>query len=181
VRAGVTGRVEQFTLRVGDVVNPLMRPAGVLVPEGAGQGRLQAGFSQVEAQVLKPGMVAEVACASKPWTVIPMVVTGVQDYIAAGQLRSGEQLIDVQQVTQPGTVLAFLEPLYAGGLDGVAPGSSCFANAYSSHHEEIISPGTSAMQRVILHVVDGVALVHALLLRIQMLIFPIKTLVFGGH
>ncbi|AWM85484.1 HlyD family secretion protein [Microvirga sp. 17 mud 1-3] len=181
VRAGVTGRVEQFTLRVGDVVNPLMRPAGVLVPEGTGQGRLQAGFSQVEAQVLKPGMVAEVACASKPWTVIPMVVTGVQDYIAAGQLRSGEQLIDVQQVTQPGTVLAFLEPLYAGGLDGVAPGSSCFANAYSSHHEEIISPETGTMQRVVLHVVDGVALVHALLLRIQVLIFPIRTLVFAGH
>jgi multidrug resistance efflux pump len=29
VRAGVTGRVEQFALRVGDVVNPLMRPAGI--------------------------------------------------------------------------------------------------------------------------------------------------------
>ena len=33
VRAGVSGRVEQFTLRVGDVVNPLMRPAGILIPE----------------------------------------------------------------------------------------------------------------------------------------------------
>ena len=28
VHAGVNGRVEQFTLRVGDVVNPMMRPAG---------------------------------------------------------------------------------------------------------------------------------------------------------
>ena len=37
VRAGVDGRVEQFALRVGDVVNPLMRPAGVLIPEGAGR------------------------------------------------------------------------------------------------------------------------------------------------
>ena len=36
VYAGVTGRVEQFILRVGDVVNPLMRPAGILVPAGAG-------------------------------------------------------------------------------------------------------------------------------------------------
>jgi multidrug resistance efflux pump len=36
IRAGVTGRVEQFLLRVGDVVNPLMRPAGILIPEGAG-------------------------------------------------------------------------------------------------------------------------------------------------
>jgi len=46
VRAGVNGRVEQFTLRVGDVVNPLMRPAGVLIPEGSGERFLQAGFDQ---------------------------------------------------------------------------------------------------------------------------------------
>src|SRR5262249_38330927 len=94
VRAGVDGRVEQFALRPGDVVNPLMRPAGVLIPEGAGQRALQAGFGQIEAQVLKPGMIAEAACTSLPWTIIPMVITSVQDYIAAGQFRGGEQLID---------------------------------------------------------------------------------------
>jgi multidrug resistance efflux pump len=180
VRAGVDGRVEQFTLRVGDVVNPLMRPAGVLIPEGAGRGRLQAGFGQVEAQVVKVGMVAEATCASKPWTIIPMVVTGVQDYIAAGQLRSGEQLIDPQQVTRPGTILAFLEPLYEGGFDSVTPGSSCIVNAYTSHHEEIISPETDTMRRVVLHVLDGVGLVHAMILRIQALLYPIQTLVLGG-
>src|ERR671912_1554273 len=96
VRAGVDGRVEQFGLRVGDLVNPMMRPAGVFIPEGAGRGRLLAGFGQIEAQIIKPGMVAEAAYASKPWTVIPMVVTEVQDYIAAGQFRGGEQLIDAQ-------------------------------------------------------------------------------------
>jgi multidrug resistance efflux pump len=37
VRAGVDGCVEQFTLLVGDIVNPLMRPAGILDPEGAGR------------------------------------------------------------------------------------------------------------------------------------------------
>ena len=114
VRAGVDGRVEQFLLRVGDIVNPMMRPAGVLIPEGAGQRGLQAGFNQIEAQIMKPGMTAEVTCVSKPWTIIPMVVTDVQDYIAAGQFRGGEQLIDAQQVRQPGTLLAFLEPLYQG-------------------------------------------------------------------
>ncbi len=88
---------------------------------------------------MKVGMVAEVTCVSKPWTVIPMVVTGVQDYIAAGQFRGGEQLIDAQQVTRPGTILVFLEPLYEGGLDGVTPGSSCIANAYTSNHELIAS------------------------------------------
>src|SRR5918993_4942598 len=78
IRAGVAGRVEQFALRVGDVVNPMMRPAGVLIPEGAGRRSLQAGFGQSEAQVMKIGMAAEATCVSKPWTVIPMVVTGVR-------------------------------------------------------------------------------------------------------
>jgi multidrug resistance efflux pump len=84
VYAGVSGRVEQFILRVGDIVNPLMRPAGVLIPTEAGRQQLQAGFGQIEAQVIKVGMAAEATCASKPLTIIPMVVTGVQDYIAAG-------------------------------------------------------------------------------------------------
>ena len=182
IRAGVTGRVEQFTLRVGDVVNPLMRPAGVLIPEGAGQQRLQAGFGQVEAQVMKVGMVAEATCASRPWTIIPMVVTGVQDFIAAGQFRGGEQLIDPQQVTRPGTIFVFLEPLFEGGLDGVTPGSSCIANAYTSHHDLIASGQVGATKSFALHAVDAVGLVHALILRIQALVYPIQTLVFsGGH
>jgi multidrug resistance efflux pump len=181
VRAGVGGRVEQFTLRVGDIVNPFMRPAGVLIPEGAGRGRLQAGFGQIEAQVMKVGMVAEATCISKPWTVIPMVVTGVQDFIAAGQIRSGEQLIDAQQVTRPGTILVFLEPLYEGGLEGVTPGSSCIANAYTSNHDLIASGQVGATKGLVLHAVDAVGLVHAMILRIQALVLPIQTLVFSGH
>ena len=182
VRAGVEGRVEQFTLRVGDIVNPFMRPAGVFIPEGAGRGRLLAGFGQIEAQVIKVGMVAEAACASKPWTVIPMVVTEVQDYIAAGQFRGGEQLVDAQQVTRAGTILAHLEPLYEGGLDGVTPGSSCIANAYTSNHDLIASGKVSTFKGLVLHGIDAVGLVHALILRIQALVYPIKTLVLsGGH
>ena len=135
IRAGVTGRVEQFALQVGDIVNPIMRPAGVLIPRGRGTDTLIAGFGQIEAQVMRRGMVAEVTCVSKPWRIIPMVVVDVQDYIAAGQFRGGEQLIDAQSVTRPGTILTYLEPLYEGGLDGVTPGSSCIANAYTSNHE----------------------------------------------
>src|ERR1700752_2693328 len=138
VRAGVDGRVEQFLLRPGDVVNPLMRPAGVLIPEGAGQRGLQAGFGQIEAQVLKPGMIAEATCTSLPWTIIPMVITSVQDYIAAGQFRGGEQLID-PSVARPGTILTFLQPIAKDGLDKVTAGSSCIVNAYTSNHEEIAS------------------------------------------
>src|SRR6266581_5284886 len=166
IRAGVDGRVEQFTLRVGDIVSPIMRSAGILIPDGAGRQTLSAGFGQIEAQVMKVGMVAEAACISKPWTIIPMVVTSVQDYIAAGQFRGGEQLVEAQQVTQPGTLLVFLEPLYKGGLEGVTPGSSCIANAYSSNHELIASNDTGAMRRVALHAVDALGFVHALILRL---------------
>ncbi len=181
VRAGFNGHVEQFTLRPGDIVNPFMRPAGVIIPEEAGRGRLQAGFNQIEAQVMKVGMVAEVTCISKPWTVIPMVVTDVQDFIAAGQIRSGDQLIDAQQVVRPGTILTYMEPLYPGGLDGVTPGSSCIANAYSNNHDIIAAKDTATLRRIALHAVDATGLVHAMLLRIQALVLPIKTLVFSGH
>ncbi len=181
VRAGISGRVEQFALRVGDVVNPFMRPAGVLIPEGAGRKALTAGFGQIEAQVMKVGMLAEVTCISKPWTVIPMVVTGVQDFIAAGQFRGGEQLVDAQQVVRPGTILVFLEPLYEGGLEGVTPGSSCIANAYTSNHDLIAAKETGTFYGLVLHAVDAVGIVHAMLLRMQAAILPIRTLVFSGH
>jgi len=180
IRAGVDGRVEQFFLRPGDIVNPLMRPAGVLIPEGAGQRALQAGFGQIEAQVLKPGMIAEAACSSLPWTIIPMVITSVQDYIAAGQFRGGEQLVDAS-AAKPGTILAFLEPLEKNGLADVTAGSSCIVNAYTSNHEEIASKDTPALKGFVLHAIDTVGLVHAMLLRIQALLLPIKTLVLSGH
>ncbi|WP_198378753.1 HlyD family secretion protein [Neoroseomonas rubea] len=183
VRAGVGGRVEQFLLQVGDVVNPFMRPAGVLVPDNLGMSgaRLVAGFGQIEAQVLRPGMVAEAVCATNPWVVIPMVVTQVQGFIAGGQVRSSDQLLDIQQFSRPGTVLVTLEPLYGNGLDGVLPGSSCIANAYTSNHEALAQPGLGTLRRFALHGVDAVGMVHAILLRIQAALMPFKTLVLSGH
>jgi multidrug resistance efflux pump len=181
IRAGVAGRVEQFTLRPGDIVNPIMRSAGVLIPEGAGERALAAGFGQIEAQVMKVGMVAEATCISKPWTIIPMVITSVQNYIAAGQVRGGEQLVEAQQTLRPGTILVFMEPIYKGGLEGVTPGSSCIANAYTSNHDVISAKDTSASKRIWLHAVDAVGIVHAMLLRIQALLLPVKALVLSGH
>jgi multidrug resistance efflux pump len=181
VYAGVNGRVEQFILQVGDVVNPLMRPAGVLIPTESGRGKLQAGFGQIEAQIIKVGMIAEVTCVSKPFTIIPMVVTGVQDFIATGQVRAGEQLIDANQLKSPGSILVFMEPLYSGGTEDVPPGSSCIANAYSNNHDALQSKDIGTGRWLYLHVVDAVALVHAMILRIQALLLPIQVLVFSGH
>jgi hypothetical protein len=85
-------------------------------------------------------------------------------------------------VTRPGTLIAFLEPLYQGGLDGVTPGSSCIANAYSSNHDVIAAGDIGAVHGLALHAVDALALVHAIILRLQALILPFQTLVFsGGH
>jgi len=181
VRAGVSGTVQQFGLRKGDIVNTLLRPAGLLVPDNAGRTTLIAGFGQIEAQVMKPGMIAEATCIGMPFTIIPMVVTEVQDVIAAGQLRPTDQLIDVQQTAKPGTLTVFLQPLYPGGLDGVPPGSSCIANAYTNNHDALADPNIGTLKFIFLHVVDTVGLVHAMILRMQAVMLPVQTLVLTGH
>ena len=77
---------------------------------------MQAGFGHIEYQAMKVGMAAEAACISRPWTIIPMLVIGVQDYAAAGQVGGGEQLEDV------------------------TAGSSCLVSAYTSN-PNLISSG----------------------------------------
>jgi multidrug resistance efflux pump len=182
VRAGVDGTLEQFTLRKGDIVNPVMRSAGVLIPTEAGRAGLVAGFSQLEAQVMKTGMIAEVTCISKPMAIIPMVVTAVQDLIATGQVQASDRLIDAQQTVRPGTITVYLEPLFAGGFDGVPPGSSCIANAYTNNHDRLDDEDLGTAQWAFLHVIDTVGVVHAIILRIQALLLPVQTLVLsGGH
>ena len=64
---------------------------------------------------------------------------------------------------------------------GVTAGSSCIVNAYTSNHELISSGKLSSAKSFGLHAVDAVGLVHAMLLRIQALLLPIKTLVLSGH
>lgn len=182
VRAGVDGTLEQFTLRKGDIVNPLMRPAGVLIPADAGRWGLVAGFNQLEAQVIRVGMVAEATCISNPLTIIPMVVTDVQDLIATGQLRASDQLIDLQQSAVPGTLTVYLEPLFDGGFEKVPPGSKCLANAYTNNHDRLQDEDLGVMTSLYLHMVDTVGVVHAIVLRIHALLLPFQTLVFsGGH
>jgi multidrug resistance efflux pump len=181
IRAGTAGRVEQFTLKVGDIVNPLMRPAGVLVPTEAGRRGIVAGFGQLETQVVQIGMIGEAACISKPFKIIPLVVTEIQGVIAAGQVGPTDQLIDALEVAQPGSLTAFLEPLYEGGLDGLPPGSSCVVNAYTNNHEQLASGDLGLVRRVALHLVDTVGLIHALILRLQAVLFPVQSLVLTGH
>ena len=77
----------------------------------------------------------------------------------------------------------FMEPLYKDGLDGVTAGSSCIANAYASNHELISSGKLHLVHRRASRCMSSMrtGLVHALLLLIQALLLPIKTLVLSGH
>lgn len=181
VRAGIAGTLQQFTLRPGDVVTNF-RPAGILVPTEAGRTALVAGFGQIESQVLKAGMIAEATCISKPFTIIPMAVVLVQDVVATGQFRPTDQLIDVQQIGSPGSITAYLEPLYAEQLEGVPPGGSCIANVYTNNYEALAAKDIGAGRWIFLHVVDTVGLVHAMILRLQAMFLPVQALVLSdGH
>ena len=182
IYAGVDGRMEQFTLRVGDYVNPMLRPAGILIPGQKGDLTFQAGFGQIASPVLEVGMTAEMACSSRPFEVIPMVVTQVQSAISSGQLRQTDILVDPTQVVQPGSVLVYLEPMFAGGTANIPPGSTCMANAYTSNYERLQATDLTSVQKAGLHAIDAVGLVHAMLLRLQVIILPVRTLVLtGGH
>jgi hypothetical protein len=74
-----------------------------------------------------------------------------------------------------------MEPLYAGGFDGIPPGGHCIANAYTNNHDRLQEGDLGLGQWMFLHVVDTVALVHAMILRVQALLLPVQTLVLGGH
>jgi multidrug resistance efflux pump len=178
VYAGTNGTVRQFKLQPGDLVNPILRPAGILIPEGSGRGRFQAGFGQISAQVLHPGTIVEITCASKPLSVIPMKVIEVQAVIASGQLRPSDQLIDIQDRARPGTILTVIEPLYAGHADHVPPGSRCIGVAYSSHEKAIKAGEISGFSAFLSRIVDGMGIANAIVIRAQSLLLPVKILVF---
>ena len=184
VYADVSGQLTQFILEPGDFVNPLLRPAGLLLPttsSATGGQAVHAGFNQLAAPVIKPGTLAEITCLSKPFVVVPMVVTHVQTSIAAGQLRPTDTLVDLQDRAKPGTLTVRMEPLWENGLEGIVPGTKCIANAYSNYHQQVASGELGTVTSLYYHMVDAVGLVHAAILRVQALIIPVKMLVFSGH
>ena len=179
VFAEVDGTVTQFLLKPGDIVNPILRPAGILVPDVTGQGRFIAAFGQISASVLEPGMLVEITCASKPLTIIPMVVDDVQEAIAAGQFRPGDALLDQQDRARPGTVTAFLAPIFPRYLDSIPPGSACVGVAYTSRAKEIDAGEITGLSAFIARIVDGMGIANAIVLRAQAILLPVKTLVFN--
>jgi hypothetical protein len=75
-----------------------------------------------------------------------------------------------------------MEPLFAGHADAIPPGSACIANAYTSFHDRLDDPDLSMAAWLGMHAVDTVGLIHAILLRSQTLLLPVRSLVLsGGH
>lgn len=181
VFAGTDGTVKQFKLKPGDIVNPILRPAGILVPASAGRGRFQATFRQISAQVLHAGMITEITCPSKPLTVIPMVVTEIQDAIAIGQIRPTDQLIEFEERARPGTILTILEPIFeSSNAYDIPAGSVCFGVAYTSHAAEIEAGQITGLRAVAMRIVDGMGIANAIVIRAQALLMPIRDVVFSG-
>lgn len=180
VVAGTDGVVQQFTLKPGDLVNPMLRPAGILVPDREREGLL-AGFGQIESQVMKVGMIGEVTCMARPWKIVPVVVTQVQEVIASGQVRPSDRLFDLNQFAEPGTLTAQLEPIYPGHLQGLPRGANCIANLYTSTHDRLESEELGFFQRLGLHGIEAVGVVHAMIIRLQALVMPVNALVLKGH
>lgn len=182
VYARVDGIVQQFALQPGDIVNPVLRPAGVLVPPAFTDGYFQAGFHQLSGQVILPGMVAEMTCLSLPFTIVPMQVDAVMPFIATGQFRPSDTLVDVQDRARPGTITVRVKEIFPGSTDRILPGSKCIMNVYTDNHEILATGEVGFWKGLFLHMVDTVGLVHALILRIQALLLPVNTLVLtGGH
>lgn len=178
VYASVDGTLTQFLLKPGDIVNPILRPAGILVPDLTGEGRFVASFGQISANVLREGMLMEITCATKPLKVIPMVIAAKQTAIASGQFRPGDGLVDMVDRRRPGTVAVFLEPVFPGHTDGITAGSSCLGVAYTSRAAELAAGEITGTQAFFTRIVDGMGIANALVMRIQALLLPVRALVF---
>lgn len=179
VTAEVDGAVTQFLLKPGDLVNPILRPAGILVPDVTGQGRFIATFKQIATPVLKDGMLVEITCAAKPLAIIPMVISERQRVVAAGQFRPGDALQDLQEQQRKGSVLVFLKPVYKGHTDDIPPGSACVGMAYSNRGLEMASGEITGFARLTTSIVDGMGIANAILMRAQAIFLPVRTLVFN--
>lgn len=121
-------------------------------------------------------------CLAKPLTIIPMVVTEIQDVIATGRNRATDQLVGVEQFSKLGTITALMEPLHEGQHDDLPQGSTCITNAYTSKCEALQDPDISSFYAGLLHSIEATGLVHAMIPRMQALMLPTRTLIFsGGH
>jgi hypothetical protein len=111
-----------------------------------------------------------------------MVVTNVQDYIAAGQFRGGEQLVEAQKHRASGHHSRF----HGADLQGRAGRRDARQQLYRQRLHQQSRTDLVRETRFVQKLCAARRRcdrprVHAMLLRIQALLLPIKTLVLSGH
>lgn len=143
VSSFVDGTVTQLSLSVGSPATTLvLRPAMVIIPDRPEDVpiRVTAGFSQVAKTTLYEGMPAEIACESNANlsfrnAIFPARVVSLQPAIATGQVVPSADLLDLENMTQRGTVLAFLELEYKEHEEMLLDGSGCIVQTYTNNLE----------------------------------------------
>ncbi|PIV77610.1 MAG: hypothetical protein COW54_13865 [Rhodobacteraceae bacterium CG17_big_fil_post_rev_8_21_14_2_50_63_15] len=88
----------------------------------------------------------------------------------------------IERTLDPETIMSVRDDVACSVTRAIAPGSTCMANLYTSNHDRLQTEDLSTAKFITLHVIDAVGLVHAMLLRLQVMIIPVRSLVLtGGH
>ncbi|WP_158966551.1 HlyD family secretion protein [Chachezhania sediminis] len=140
VTSSVSGQIEQITLNVGDRAAEIpLKPSMLIVPDRGPDypSEIVAGFTQVNATVIHPGMPAEVACRnninnSMDGTVLPVRIKRIQNVISTGQVAPTGVLLQPSDRPVPGDVLAFMELVYPEQESLLMDGASCLVQAYTT-------------------------------------------------
>ncbi|WP_204112298.1 HlyD family secretion protein [Shimia biformata] len=141
VHAFTDGTITQLSLWPGSPATTIvLRPAMVIIPDRPEDVpvRVAAGFNQVARGQLYPGMPAEIACDSNASlsfrnTVMPARVHSIQPAVASGQIIPKEDIVDVAQRLQRGSVLAMLELEYPEHEAMLLDGSGCIVQTYTDN------------------------------------------------
>lgn len=166
VRSFTNGTVTQLALSVGSPTTTLvLRPSMVIIPDRPENTpvRVSAGFSQVSKTTLYEGMPAEIACdtnASLSYrnAILPARIVLLQPAVATGQVTPSDDLKDLQNASQRGTIHAMLELIHNEHEALLLDGSGCIVQTYTNNLEGVFG-----------HIVAATGVVKAAGLRMKVL------------
>lgn len=138
VRAPTDGSVTQLFLKPGMIAVPIpLRPVMVFITQQ--QDLFVGWFRQNNLMRVKPGFEAEVAFDAIPGRVFKAKVSGVQPYMAEGQMQpNGVLLTDNNRISGMVPVkLKITDPAFAEYRDQLPGGSYAQAAVYSDKFEDL--------------------------------------------
>jgi len=175
----VTGRVEQFALGTAMCQSTHAARPGFSFRSGCQRVSWRPVFGQIEAQIMKEGMVAEATLRLQALgDFIRLVVTTVQDYIAAGSSarRAAGRSAEHRQARQ---ILVFLERSTRAASRGDGR-QQLHRQRLHQQPRRNLCEGDRHRPQDRLHVVDGRRTGARAAAADPALLLPIKTLVLTG-